>query len=281
MAGPHDRVPEAGMLAAPPSPERSGLRRADNERPSLMVRVALAGALLAAMAGGVLLSVRAPGGLLAKTHGADRAGADPGEGPSRSAAPDRKLGVPRFVTSTAANRNAVAYSLWREARQNNSPLPRLQELFAKEPVDGVWAPAMQKVLRDRFEPAASQVVRTSAMKFRALECRTSVCRAEIEWPLDVENRLRGAGELEGKERPIDRMVHEEGPLSTMSTQEKMHQVVDGDGRVWVRNTTYLAFDEKSQDPTRHKEWLATIRTRKQSRAAQGSPAGISEGRQVQ
>jgi hypothetical protein len=176
----------------------------------------------------------------------------PGAAPAtRAARPARAL--PKFVEPTKPK--FVPRALDYVMKQRRNPLSYLET----EKRNRVWAPAMEKVLQQRFQELARENG-TPGFKVTEVDCRESACRLDMEYqPSDVE-AARAAGALD----PYYLARNKAGGLASFTylvqAPPEYRKSLDPDAWVQpdgsIRKKLVLVFGEEDIDPAHYVETTA-------------------------
>jgi hypothetical protein len=130
---------------------------------------------------------------------------------------------------------------------------------------------MERVLWNRFRDVDFKSLGLLGLSATDIECRESMCRLEMEYPLSLKEAIGMEAEEAGFPKGaavVRSFVLRSGPLATMSNDVATQTYVAPNGNSVERVTLLTAFDEGDIDPRTYDIWLAAKRPQMEEVAKQ-------------
>jgi hypothetical protein len=194
---------------------------------------------------------RTAGDRLAKAGARDAvtmaAPASPGRSPSVAHVTGARKTLPRF--GQGGPRRIFEPKGYEKARREATAAV---EIFNAEIRDWDWAPRMEEKIRERFDAQRMADHGLHGFSVANLECRESTCRLDLEWPQELETRLRTAGLIKEGEHATVHHRRRQGVLAQRTAWLGKHHV-HANGRWRIEHI--LLFSEKEIDPDAYATWV--------------------------
>jgi hypothetical protein len=126
-------------------------------------------------------------------------------------------------------------------------------LYAIEPRDSLWAPAMESAVAQRFFAAdVLAPLGLAELKVLSVSCRQTTCRMEYEFPSRLTAAVAEAGL-----RPSSPMVLVEEAVGWPAPRGGglQKETFRRGGQAFTRMSVFLGFDERSWDPATYGDWV--------------------------
>jgi hypothetical protein len=224
--------------------------------------------------------------LLLRQRDGKQASSDPGSetaqsdrGPSwigsvEQGKPTTSSSLPRFTPrpEKPGERHSQALLIKQKARANGSRIPGSAELYDAEGRDPVWAPAMERILTDRFRQDQEALVAAGlkTAKIQDPECHTSTCRFEIHYPEQELAQAREAGVFSEKLAPSGYLFQNTGPFARSWSDNRTEPIEVVDGVTRMKQIVYIVFGEAESDPGSYAAWVADARREMAHQSSLGS-----------
>ncbi|MDX2052801.1 MAG: hypothetical protein SFV15_10445 [Polyangiaceae bacterium] len=157
-----------------------------------------------------------------------------------------------------------------------------EEAYNSEHREPEWATAMEGIMRERFSQDEVEKAGFGGLELAEVECRTSACRLEIEYPDSLEAALderQGISQSspKGPPRVVDYFVSSAGPLSNCFTTVSEGSVQTESG-MKHRVTKLVLFSDEEIDPRDYSEWHVRTRISPEDREKAEALAGKETSR---
>jgi hypothetical protein len=157
----------------------------------------------------------------------------------------RARAVPRFVVTTAQRS-------FPGVPPHGPGTPDL--LFAWEPRDPDWAPAMESAMaRTFFAPGVLSRLGLEELRSTGVTCRQTTCRMDYEYPSKLVSRVTAAGLPPGSPMVL---VEEVVGWAAPTGGGLQRSSFERDGQPYTSVSVYLGFDEASWEPQRYERWVS-------------------------
>jgi hypothetical protein len=133
-----------------------------------------------------------------------------------------------------------------------------EEIYNAEKRSPQWASAMEGNLAARFDHAILDEL--PGFKVDDIECRTSTCRIEVEYPASLPETLIEQGKLKKPGNPLSLVIRRTGQYARFTKLIKDPEVHSGPDGPTKKDSLLLLFGSEEIDPSAYASWARSTAT---------------------